>query len=148
MPIQVSSALLPKNGAKWHVVEDIYIKGGLRVVADAAARDLMYTDVALKLALKVGALVVTADNSKVWQYQGAGVWKELKKVDSFTFETEEALTEWNIAHKCGSKNFTYTVFDSDGFQVVPDECKIVDIDNFKLTFLQATAGHVTFTFNI
>lgn len=148
MPIQVSSALLPKNGAKWHVVEDIYIKGGLRVVADAAARDLMYTDAAIKLALKVGALVVTANDQKVWQYQGNGVWKELKKVESFTFETAEPLAEWLIAHKCGSKNFTYTVFDADGFQVFPDECQIIDIDNLRLTFLQATAGHVTLTFNV
>ncbi len=148
MPIQVSSALLPKNNAKWHIVEDIYIRGGLRVVANAAARDLMYTDAALKLALKTGMLVITADNSRVWQYAGLGVWKELKKVNTFTFETSEALLEWNIAHNCGSRNFTYAVFDGDGFQILPNECQIVDVDNLKLTFSQATAGHVSLTFNI
>jgi len=148
MPIQVSSALIPKNGAKWHILEDIYVKGGLRVVADTAARDMMYTDASIKLALKTGMLVVTADDARVWQYASLGVWKELKKVDSHTFVTAEALVEWNIAHGCGSENFTYTVFDEAGFQITPDECQIVDVDNLKLTFQQATAGRATLTFNI
>ena len=147
MPIQVASSLIPKSGAKWFVVEDTYLKGGIRVVADAAARDAIYSDITAKLGLKIGMLCVTANDFRVWQYVAANTWTELKKSKSFTFSTETPLLEWDIQHNFNSKNFTYSVFDDAGFQIVPNECQIVDVNNLKITFLQETAGSVTLTFN-
>ena len=59
MPIPVSSNLVPRNGNTWPVVEDIFVKGGYRTVADLAARDAIDP-----LALKPGMLVfVQSENA-------------------------------------------------------------------------------------
>ena len=59
MAIQVASNLVPRNGNTWPVVEDIFIKGGYRTVADLAARDAIDP-----LALKPGMLVfVQSENA-------------------------------------------------------------------------------------
>ena len=59
MAIQVASDLVPRNGNTWPVVEDIFIKGGYRTVADLAARDAIDP-----LALKPGMLVfVQSENA-------------------------------------------------------------------------------------
>lgn len=148
MPITVSSNLIPRNGAKWHVVEDTYVKGGFRVVANAAARDAIYTDATAKLTLKTGMLLVTADDGRVWQYSGAGVWTELKRSYIHTHEQTTPDTEWFIPHSMNSRFFTYTAFDNSGLQVMPNECVIVDNNNLILTFLEAISGTVTLTFNV
>lgn len=148
MPIYVSANLIPRNGAKWHVVEDLYIKGGLRVVADAAARDAIYLNATAKLTLKRGMLLVTADDGKLWQYADLGVWQELKTSHSYTHEQTTPSNEWFVAHGMGSRFFTYTVFDEAGIQVMPNECVIVDDSNLLLTFLEAISGTVTLTFNV
>ena len=59
MAIQVTSNLVPRNGNTWPVVEDIFVKGGYRTVADLAARDAIDP-----LALKPGMLVfVQSENA-------------------------------------------------------------------------------------
>ena len=59
MAIQVASNLVPRNGNTWPVVEDIFVKGGYRTVADLAARDAIDP-----LALKPGMLVfVQSENA-------------------------------------------------------------------------------------
>jgi hypothetical protein len=148
MPIQVASNLIPKSGAKWPVVEDVYVKGGLRVVADAATRDSLYTDSTAKLGLKNGMLLITADDNRIWQYLGTGTWVELKKANSFTYTQVDPSDTWIVNHGAHSTSFTFSLFDADGFLVLPNECQILDVDNLKLTFLQAIAGTVTLTFNV
>lgn len=148
MPIQVASNIVPKNNAKWPVVDDTYVKGGLHVVADAAARDAIYLDATARLILKNGMLLVTASDARIWQYSGLGVWVELKKSSSFSHTQDTHAVEWVIQHNIHSKMFTYCVFDEDGFQILPNECQILDFDNLKVTFLQATAGTITLTFNV
>ncbi len=39
MPIAIASFLLPRPGGNYFLMEDIYLRGGLRVVADHEARD-------------------------------------------------------------------------------------------------------------
>ena len=59
MAIQIASDLVPRNGNTWPVVEDIFIKGGYRTVADLAARDAIDPS-----ALKPGMMVfVQSENA-------------------------------------------------------------------------------------
>lgn len=148
MPIAVASNLIPKNSAKWPVVEDTYLRGGLRVVTNATARDAIYADPGARQGLKTGMLLVTANDRRIWQYEGLGAWTELKKSTTKTYAFSQPGTLWDIPHNTGSTNFTYTVFDTDGFQILPHECQILDVNNLRLTFLEEIAGTVTVTFNI
>ena len=52
MAIQVASSIIPRNGNTWPVVEDVFVKGGFRVVDDLAARDAIDP-----LSMKQGMLV-------------------------------------------------------------------------------------------
>jgi hypothetical protein len=59
MAIQIASNLVPRSGNTWPVVEDVYVKGGYRTVANLAARDAIDP-----LALKLGMLVfVQSENA-------------------------------------------------------------------------------------
>ena len=59
MAIQLASNLVPRNDNTWPVVEDIFIKGGYRTVADLAARDAIDPS-----ALKPGMMVfVQSENA-------------------------------------------------------------------------------------
>ena len=59
MAIQLASNLVPRNDNTWPVVEDIFVKGGYRTVADLAARDAINP-----LALEPGMLVfVQSENA-------------------------------------------------------------------------------------
>lgn len=146
MPIQVSSNLLPKNGAKWPVVEDIYLKGGMRVVADAAARDALYTDTIARLGLKSGMLLVTASDNKLWQYRGPGLWVQIAIPTTYAFDQLTPSDTWTVSHNLNTKHFTYTVFDSNGFQILPSECHIYDLNNLTLYFAAPISGSATFVF--
>lgn len=147
MPIAVASNLVPRNSAKWPVVEDIYLRGGIRVVNDAAARDAIYLDAGAKNGLKTGMLLVTANDKRIWQYDGLGIWLELKKSLTKTYSFSIAGTVWDIPHNTGSTNFTYTLFDDDGYQIFPNECRVMDSNNIRLTFLEEISGAVTISFN-
>ena len=148
MAIQVASNILPKGSAKWPVVEDIYIRGGLRVVANATARDAIYADSSARNTLKVGCLLITANDQRIWQYSAANTWTELKKSLTRTYQFSTPETIWNIQHNIGSSNFTYTIFNAEGYQVLPNACKLIDVNNFQLTFAEAMSGSVTVSFNL
>lgn len=148
MPIYVASNLAPKNAAKWPVVEDIYLRGGIRVVTNAAARDAIYVDTGARQGLKLGMLLVTADDQRLWQYTATNAWTEIKKSTTKTYQFTIPGTVWDIPHNTGTRNFTYTVFDTDGFQMLPHECQILDVNNLRLTFLEPMAGTITFSFNV
>lgn len=148
MPIQVAANLIPRNSAKWPVLEDVYIRGGIRVVASAAARDAIYADAAARPGLKIGMLLVTADDQRLWQYTGVNAWTEFKRAVTKTYTFSIPGTVWNIPHNVGTKNFTYTLFDETGLQIFPNECKAVDANTIQLTFLEAVSGAVTINFNV
>lgn len=61
MPLQIGDSLAPAGGGSFYLLEDIYLKGGLSVRDNVAARDLIAVS-----NLKVGQLVLTADDSKMW----------------------------------------------------------------------------------
>lgn len=62
MALQIAANLVPAGGGTFYLLEDIYLKGGLQVRDSIAERD--------KIALtnlKIGALVLTVADSKIWK---------------------------------------------------------------------------------
>ena len=148
MPVSVSSNLVPSSGAKWPVLEDTYFRGGMRVVADVAARDAIYANAQSRGCLKVGTLVLTANDSKLWRYSATNTWTEYKPKAQYTHVQSVASMTWTVSHQLNCRRFTYTIFDDQGNQVMPDACRILDNNNLELSFLLAIAGEATFTFNL
>lgn len=72
MPIALTTFLLPKNGNTFFLLEDVYLKGGFRVVADIAARDALNP-----INCKAGMLLRTADDGKFYTFTGdeTNKWK-------------------------------------------------------------------------
>lgn len=64
MAIQVASTLTPKIGKSYYLVEDVYIKGGLQVQPDIAARDAIQPT-----NLKEGSLVLCLDEGIIWKVE-------------------------------------------------------------------------------
>ncbi len=60
-PVTVINTIKPKNGNNFGLIEDIDLIGGMRVVANAAARDAIPLD-----KLTVGCFVLTSDNSNLY----------------------------------------------------------------------------------
>ena len=156
MPIYVASQLAPKGGAKWPVLEDVYIKGGLRVVTNLAARDLLYTNTSLRQGLKVGMIVICSDTFTWWQYIATNTWKDVTpsgqsaatSSNMFVHSQSTASTTWEINHNMNSRHFTYTLFDASGKEISPDSCNILDENNLSLSFQAAQAGEATFAFKL
>ncbi len=71
MPISLTSFLVPANSNTFPLLEDIYVKGGYRSVADTTARDAINTG-----TLKPGTLVYTQADGKTWIYTAASTWVE------------------------------------------------------------------------
>lgn len=148
MPVSVSSILVPKSGAKWPVLDDAYIKGGYRVVANLAARDALYTDSQQKLGLKIGMLVCCIDTFTTWQYVAVNTWKEFRPNPNYTHVQSVASENWTVAHNKNSQNCTFTIIDTQGNLISPNRVQYTDNNNLVLSFLEAQDGEATFSFNI
>jgi len=61
MPITVISNIIPANNLTFPIIEDIHLKGGLRVVADITERDIIDIN-----ARKGGMYVFTVDTGLMW----------------------------------------------------------------------------------
>lgn len=86
---------------------DEYGKGGFVALADTAARDAIPVG-----RLKIGMLVSTADDKKVWRLDALDpvTWTEFLvggggsgSVVGFVFEQSSPSTTWTIAHNLGYK---------------------------------------------
>lgn len=147
MPVYMPTFLLPTNGAKFYLLEDTYVRGGLRIVANEAER--LGTHMSSR---KIGMLALQVDTGTIWQLKTLTRWAEFKtKTDYFPFhphEQAEPDTVWRIAHGKGNSFITYTVFDSEGEQVYPDRALIVSEDEVELHFLMPISGHATLTFAV
>lgn len=73
MPVYLGSDIRPKNGMKFFLMEDIYLKGGLQLRADVEDRDSI-----LAMSLKVGMFVYTMAEKTMWQLESKDpvTWKE------------------------------------------------------------------------
>lgn len=71
MPVQMNSYLLPVSANLPYLLEDVYLRGGMRVVADVAARDKIAA-----LARKPGMLVWCTAEQKMFQLGSDKKWEE------------------------------------------------------------------------
>ena len=62
MPINISSFLLPNGNGSFYLLEDVYLKGGYRVVATTADRDVI-----LPGSRKAGMVVFVQADTTMWQ---------------------------------------------------------------------------------
>lgn len=148
MPTYLSSYLVPRNGQQWFVVEDIYLRGGFKVVADTVARDALHSS-----TKKVGSFVFTSSDGKLWQYQVDGSWVEFSlnpksKNPVYTHKQTEASAVWTIEHGKNSDLFTYSVFDGLRRSVIPHEVTATDLNSITIEFGIPLDGHVTFVFDL
>lgn len=81
MAVQLASNIAPKNGQTYYMMEDIYLKGGLQIRDNIAARDSIAVS-----NLKIGSMVLTADDSKLW------IVTELVQITPETPDVEEKAT--------------------------------------------------------
>ena len=62
MPINLTSFLQPANNNTFPLVEDKFIRGGMRTVVDITARDIIPAN-----NRKAGMIVITQDTMSMWQ---------------------------------------------------------------------------------
>lgn len=145
MPISLTSYLTPKNGAKWFLLEDIYLRGGFRVVATVAERDTLHAS-----TKKVGMLVAVLEDGKIWKLTASSTWEEFKQAvsNSYTHVQQVAAPVWEIVHGRNCEFFTYNVFDEQKHMVFPNEIHIVDSNTIQIEFAMPMSGHCTFSFDL
>ena len=149
MPIQVASFLLPRNGATWYVLEDKYLKGGLRVCADVAERTAIHA-----ASLKKGMLVVMLDDNKIYQLTNVASksWVEFKTTPNtpnplYTHRQDAPADVWTVEHGKECRYFNYSIFDDMGRSMVPDEVTIINDTLVEIKFIAPIAGHCVFAFD-
>lgn len=146
MAVSLSSFLIPISGAKFYLLEDLYLRGGFRIVANVKERNTMHASVK-----KPRMVVITADDGKVWQLQPDNVtWAEFRtKTSYFPFHTHDEpdpKSTWVVTHNKDTKYFSYTIFASDGEQIFPDRVVQVDMNTVEFHFHMPVSGHVTLAF--
>lgn len=148
MPVPVASFLVPRNNNTWYLVEDTYLKGGLRLVPNFAALSNIHP-----ANLKPSMLAITQNDNKVWQLQpNLTTWLEFLApqnvpVSVYTHRQVGASDVWIVEHQKNTRYFTYTVFDSSSRQIIPNEVVISTENVIFLQFTTPVSGHSTFTFD-
>lgn len=148
MPVQLASFLIPRNNNTWYLVEDKFVKGGLQVLPNHAARDAINP-----LNLKTGQLVVTQNDNRVWQLHPDGVsWFEFVPASNYNpFHTHKQVIPadvWNIVHGKNCTYFNYNVYDSNGTSVLPDGLSIIGPDIVQISFVVPVTGHCSMSFDL
>jgi hypothetical protein len=150
MPIQVASFLIPRNGQTWYILEDKYLKGGLRICADEAERTAIHP-----ASLKQGMLVLLISDNKLYQLTDVAnsTWVEYKasapQINPFYTHIQSSPNDvWTVAHGKNNRHFTVNVFDDDGRSLFPDAVTIIDENTVEVRFLYPIAGHCVFGFDI
>ncbi len=146
MAIEISSFLIPRNSQKFFLLEDVYLKGGFRIVASVAERDALHAS-----TKKSRMVVVTADTGTIWQLQpDLRTWAEFRsKSDYFPFfvhDQFDAASTWTIEHAKDNQYLTYSVFTYDGEQIYPDEAAQQDTNTLVLKFNVPVSGYATVSF--
>lgn len=143
MPIQVATFLIPKNGANWFVLEDTYLRGGMRVAIDATARDALHPS-----CKKVGMFVLTQNDNRLWQLQADLTYIEYNPSAFYTHTQIEASDTWNVIHNKGSIKFIYNVYEGSYGVITPDTVTVVDSTSIDIRFKVPISGHATFAFDL
>lgn len=65
---------------------------------------------------------------------------------SYKFVQSVAATQWNVIHNRNSSDFIYTLFDSNGAQVIPDTIIAISNNEVQVNVLEAMAGKLVLVF--
>ena len=90
MAITLISNIEPKNAGDFSILEDIYLDGGFRVVADTTERDAITVQ-----RLKTGMLVYVVDITTTYRYTGSG-WDAVNYL--LADGTRELTADWNAGN--------------------------------------------------
>ena len=147
MPVYVKAIMMPPNGAKWPLLDDGHVRGGLRVVKTHADKDSLYSESDSRLTLKVGCVVVVEEDRSSWMYIGTGQYVPwpTSSSSSYVHTQNDAAVEWVIYHGLDNDKFQAQVF-VDGRLTWPRDLVSLDTNTVKVTFAAAVTGHVCFTF--
>ena len=148
MPVQLASFLIPRNSNTWYLVEDKFVKGGLQVLPDHTVRDSINP-----LNLKVGQLVITQNDNKVWQLQPDGVsWTEFVPASNYnpfyTHIQQSPSDTWIVVHNKNCRYFNYNLYDSNGTSILPDSVQIIDLNTVAVHFVVPMSGHCSMSFDL
>lgn len=150
MPIQVASFLIPRNNQTWYILEDKYLKGGLRICADVVERNAIHAS-----SLKKGMLVLLLTDNKLYQLMNLSprVWEEFKPSGNqtnpfYTHLQPTASDVWSIQHDKANRHFISNIYDDEGQALLPDGIKIIDENNVEVRFLYPIAGHCVLGFDV
>jgi hypothetical protein len=69
-------------------------------------------------------------------------------VTAYTHNQSTSSTIWTVTHNSSYMKFSYSLFDTEGFEVIPDEVEIVDENNIVIRLATPMAGHATFVFDM
>ncbi len=148
MPVQLASFLIPRNSNTWYLVEDKFVKGGLQVLPDHTARNAINP-----LNLKAGQLVITQNDTRVWQLGSDLVsWTEFVPASNYNpFYTHKQTTPnaiWNIVHNKNCRYFSYSIYDVSGLSILPDEVEVIDVHSVRIKFIVPLSGHCSLAFDL
>ncbi len=102
MPFEFTSFLIPRNANSFFLLEDRYLKGGLQVRADVAARDSIPAS-----NRKAGMIVVTQTDNKLWQLGAdATSWTEVQAGGGLTGSRQTATYITNELQPNGYEDFS------------------------------------------
>jgi hypothetical protein len=149
MPIQVASFLIPRNNNTWYILEDKYLKGGLRVCTDVAERTAIHA-----ASLKLGMLVLLLSDNKIYQLKNVStkLWEpyvsSTPQVNPFHTHKQVAPSDvWTIQHNKANRYFQHTLFDDSGKSILPDEITIIDNNTVQIKFIMPIMGHCVLAFD-
>lgn len=144
--LQLTSFLVPRNGNNFYLLEDSYLKGGFRVVADNVERDNINP-----VSKKAGMLVYVLSTRLMWQLDAALAWTAFSFAQAYNpFYTHKqiiASSRWQIFHARNCRYFHAQTFASDGRSIWPDEITILDSNSIQLDFSIPLTGHCTLSFD-
>lgn len=153
MAIQVASFLVPRNSATWYLLEDKYLKGGLRICADVAERTAIHAS-----SLKKGMLVLLVTDNKLYQLTNVSTktWAEYSTGGSggggggntlYTHLQTIPTDTWMIGHNKSNRHFISAVYDDTGELILPDSISIIDENTVRVKFLYPLGGHCVLGFD-
>jgi len=146
MPVTVTSFLIPVGGASWFILEDKYLRGGYRVVANTTERDNIHIN-----SKKPGMVVYIQSTGELQKLDTDGLtWVKFTiGYNPFHTHTQAVPSNlWTITHNKNSRYFTHSVFDVAGNSVIPEELKIIDLNTVEVSFSTPIAGQLTLAFAI
>jgi hypothetical protein len=144
MAIAIASFLIPKNGQSYFLLEDTYLRGGMRVSLDTTTRDALHPS-----TKKAGMFVWTQTEGVLWQLQAdLTTYLAYSASAYYTFYQVDPASVWQIQHNSGSDRFVYNVYDDTSGIILPDQVVVVDTSTIEISFAVPVSGRCTFVFDL